>query len=68
MKEMVLKSYHIYDNKNVHSPESFTVKSRGLIENNIDESVYKTFVNPCGMSSRSIGNLSLLSTGPLKGT
>lgn len=47
-KEMILRSYHVYDNTNHHDPGTFSAKSLDLI-NTIDESVYKTFINPVGI-------------------
>lgn len=48
---MILRSYHIFDNENHHDPGSLD-KHSDLIDA-IDESVYKTFINPRGIRKKS---------------
>lgn len=48
---MILRSYHVFDNENNHDPGSLD-QSSDLIDA-IDESVYKTFINPRGLRAKS---------------
>lgn len=45
-KELVLKSFHIYDNPNVHDPGDPELP---LKISSIDTCVYKTYINPNGL-------------------
>lgn len=57
-KELILKSYHIYDNKDVHHPESLAPETLDLFDT-MDESVYKTYINPTGIPQKVSQNLDL---------
>ncbi|XP_018579474.2 uncharacterized protein LOC108917397 [Anoplophora glabripennis] len=61
-KELILKSFHIYDNPNMHDPGETKLP---LNVNSMDTSVYKTYINPDGLpnaASTSINRTGIIIT------